>query len=314
MKLGILSNPHSRANRRHLDDVAASVARRDDVRHVILEDFAALPHLLGVFLETDVDILVINGGDGTVSAALSELAKVAGPDSLPDVAVLMGGTSNTIAHDVGIAGRPAAGLNKLLAQRASGSRMTIAKRRLMEVRYAVGHPPVSGFFFGTAAICDAVMLRRRAFPQPWIPDPVAAAMTLAYILGATAIGRRTVLAPHILDVSVDKQAHAKKPYAIAIATTLRRILLGASPFWGTGAGALQFTTVGSPPQRLLRHAYNVMYGSAREGLPAETYRSYNAGQIQLGGVQSFMLDGEFYTPDDGEVHLSEGREIQFVYC
>ena len=62
-------------------------------------------------------VLVINGGDGTVQAALTELLpwRPFRRQTPPPVAVLPNGKTNLIAHDLGAAGDPIEALERVLA-------------------------------------------------------------------------------------------------------------------------------------------------------------------------------------------------------
>ena len=68
-------------------------------------------------------MLVINGGDGTVQAALTELYNGGHfGDSPPPVAVLPSGKTNLIALDLGARGDPIATLERLIEIAAGRSR------------------------------------------------------------------------------------------------------------------------------------------------------------------------------------------------
>src|SRR5687767_12512499 len=56
------------------------------------------------FKAAEIDILGINGGDGTIHVTLTAFLQVYGEAPLPRVALLRGGTLNTIANGLGIAG------------------------------------------------------------------------------------------------------------------------------------------------------------------------------------------------------------------
>jgi len=53
-----------------------------------------------------VDLIAIVGGDGTTSATLSEVLRAYGEARLPQIALLRGGSMNTIATSLGVSSRP----------------------------------------------------------------------------------------------------------------------------------------------------------------------------------------------------------------
>ncbi len=316
MKIGVLANPLSRRNRKLLPAIEALLGRYNDVVYARLDRFDELGRVLQRFAEARIKVLIISGGDGTIAATLTQIFEHEVFAERPQLAILAGGTSNTIAGDVGLRGRPLDALERCLHAfaHAPGS-CEVVERNLIRVDYDREKPALSGMFFGTAAVCDGIILRRRLFPQTWLPDAIAAAMTLAVVLGTAALGRHGVLSGQSIAVNLDGVPTAPRQYTIAIATTLDRILLGGDPFWGEGPGAIRFTTIGSPPRGLVRHAYRLLYGGDRKRLPPATYASVTADRITLNMDCPFNLDGEFYEPGPGgEVILSRTPPARFVRC
>lgn len=63
--------------------------------------------------ERGITTIAIDGGDGTVSTALTAIARAYPADKLPDIAVLPSGNSNLIAGDVGFGLRGIEALDRL---------------------------------------------------------------------------------------------------------------------------------------------------------------------------------------------------------
>lgn len=316
MKIGVLSNPASRRNLRGLREVREFLARHENVVHKELADFTTLKIILNEFALAGVELLVINAGDGTVSAVLTEIYEHGVFPHIPLLAVLPGGTSNTIAGDVGLAGDRVKSLQRLLAVVKGGEidRQCVT-RQLIRVHYDPKQSAVFGMFFGTAAICDAISLRRRMFPQTWIPDPVAGALTLGYVLVAVLCGRGGVLPARTIAVELDADADAAASFSLVIVSTLSHIFLGSAPFWGEGDGRLKFTSIRSPAKGLVRHAYRLLYGRNKNRLPSPTYYSAAVDQIALKMDCSFNLDGEFFQQSpDTAVILTGSSAARFVQC
>jgi diacylglycerol kinase family enzyme len=316
MKIGVLGNPQSRRNRKLLPAIEALLGRHEDVLYIRLQHFGELEAALRRFAAAGVGLLIISGGDGTISATLTQIFAHDVFAEPPRLAILPGGTSNTIAGDVGLRGSPLDALERCLRTvTQEPETCEQVERSAIRLDYDREKPAVCGMFFGTAAVCDAIVLRRRLFPQKWLPDPIAAAMTLAVVLGTAALGRPGVLSGQSIAVNLDGVAAGPRQYTIVIATTLERILLGGDPFWGTGPGVIKFTSIGSPPRGLVRHAYRLLYGRDRERLPPATYASAAADRVTLHMDCPFNLDGEFYEPGPGgEVILSRTPPARFIRC
>lgn len=316
MKIGVLGNPLSRRNRKLLPAIEALLARHTDVIYARLDRFDELGETLRRFAEAGVELLIINGGDGTIAATLTEIFEHGIFAVPPLFAILPGGTSNTIAGDVGLQGHPVDALERCLRAAAQAPEVCeVIERSLIRVDYDRSKPAVCGMFFGTAAVCDAIVLRRRLFPQKWLPDPIAAAMTLAVVLGNAAVGRPGVLSGQTIGIDAAGNSTPARQYTIVIATTLEKILLGGHPFWGEQRGAIKLTSIGSPPRGIVRHAYRLLYGRDRDRLPPATYASTAADRITLNMDCPFNLDGEFYAPGSGaELILTRTPPARFVRC
>ena len=268
MKIGVLSNPVSRRNIGKLREVREFIGRHDDVMHVELADFGALKSVLNDFAAAGVELLVINAGDGTVSAVLTGIFELGEYSDYPKLAVLPGGTSNTIAADVGLSGDRVESLQRLFTVVERGEvEHHCVTRPLIRVDYDPAQTAAIGMFFSTAAICDAISLRRRLFPQRWIPDPVAGALTLGYVLGGVLLSRSQMLRGHSIAIELDAASEPATSFSLVMVTTLSQIFLGSSPFWGSGEGRLKFTSIRSPADGLVRHAYRLLFGRDKERLP-----------------------------------------------
>lgn len=312
--VAVISNPLSRRNRRGLNDINAALAGRGGVRHHVLERFDALPGLLARLADNGTGYLVVNGGDGTVHAVLGELFSGSAQGLAPALAVLAGGTSNTIAGDVGLKGERGAALARLLDAIADNRAAALERSRaVLRVDYGAARP-VHGMLFGAAGITRGIRTHRRLMPWPWLPDPVATVMMLGLLLGSQLVnGRiaREVLEGETVRLRIDDAPAVAEHYSVLLASTLERIVLGSCPFWGSGDGPLRFSAVRYPPARLVRSLPRFLFGP-QHGLPAG-YASWNARRVQLRLDSAFVLDGEFYEPPaGGEVILSADEQVRFL--
>ena len=90
-------------------------AAHKDIFHYEVEDVGQIGQALRTIARVKPKVLVINGGDGTVQAALTELHHGGHfGESPPPVAVLPNGKTNLIAHDLGAAGDPIEALERVL--------------------------------------------------------------------------------------------------------------------------------------------------------------------------------------------------------
>jgi hypothetical protein len=130
VSVGVISNPASRRNARGgLKTIEAELAAHPQVSHRLARTPPQIDTALAELAAAGVRRVVLNGGDGTVQAALTTLALRSPFASPPQVLVLAGGTTNMSAYDLGSHGRPVAQLRALL-----GGRLRTTRRRVLAVR------------------------------------------------------------------------------------------------------------------------------------------------------------------------------------
>ena len=113
--IALLSNPRSTGNQALLPRVRAFCDLHKDIFHYEVEDVAQIACALKTIALVRPKVLVINGGDGTVQAALTELYHGGHfGESPPPLAVLPNGKTNLIAHDLGAGGDPIVALEREL--------------------------------------------------------------------------------------------------------------------------------------------------------------------------------------------------------
>jgi diacylglycerol kinase family enzyme len=241
--IGIVNNPRSRRNRRHPD-----VARR--LRHRLGDDGEVLDagtpeeleRAVERFRAARVDVLGVNGGDGTGHYVLSAFARAYGGAPLPPVLLLRGGAMNTVAHGHGIHGAPERILDEVLLRRRQGFPLRTVGRDLLRVS-ADGRPPGFGFIFGTGAIVTFL----EAYYASSRPSPALAALLVLRAIGSAAVGgafARSLTRRDPLRVSSDGDEWADDSYLAVAASTTPDIGFGFRAFPRCGEQPGFFHAVG----------------------------------------------------------------------
>lgn len=169
---GLLSNPLARTNWRsvahdrllaRLPDPAAS---RETPNLDHLE-----PALWALFFEHHINVLVLNGGDGTIHQTLNAAIRVVDRASaalgrrvpLPLFLFVNGGGMNMLARVFGTRGHPVKTLGKFLS-RARGARFGSLPKRgvpLLAVDEGDGRPLRHGYIFGSELVFNALTMYER---------------------------------------------------------------------------------------------------------------------------------------------------------
>ena len=153
MRVGILHNPLSGRNKRNPDLFQGVLSRHRDV--LISEVHTPVDVLKSMerFAREQVDCVAINGGDGTIQAAMGVLFHYRPFGSMPSLAVLPAGTANLIAGDVGLGEFGPSSLEQLLVEgQSSLPKVTLESRPILRVCFPEEREPLYGMFFGAGAI------------------------------------------------------------------------------------------------------------------------------------------------------------------
>lgn len=264
------------------------------------------------FKQQGVEILLINGGDGTLRDVLSALWRV-DPEWRPALCLMPGGKTNLAAHDVGCVRHGADGLRQVLdAAGRNQMRRHRVTRMVMDItRPDFSAEPVCGMFLGAGAFSQATELSRREANAIGLYHGLAVAWTIASMLVRNMSGRGAAAVPLKMDADGVKVLDSDQ--FIFIATTAHRIVMGLRPFWGAGDGAIRYTAIEGPPKGLARAVWSILRGKPRPWMQAAGYRSGRADKLTIRLSSPFTVDGELFDPGpSGLIEISARRAFDFV--
>ena len=113
-RVGVLTNLRAGRKNTRLRRVLSFLKTYPDIPHIETEEYQQVREALSLLLEKGVDILVVNGGDGTLQHALTELLRDDAFPTLPAIAPLRGGRTNMNALVIGSHRNPVTALSLLL--------------------------------------------------------------------------------------------------------------------------------------------------------------------------------------------------------
>jgi len=302
--VALLSNPRSTGNQSLLPRVRSFCAREKDIFHYEVEEVGQIGQALRTIARVKPKLLVLNGGDGTVQAALTELYH---GDHFPGeplpVAVLPNGKTNLIAHDLGAEGDPIAALERVLELARTDMAPHIVQRELISLTDgSAGGRAVLGMFLGGAGLADTILYCRHKLYPLGLPNGVAHFLALILGLASILIGRRArflPLPPRPLTVSVMKRGVLKGTFAFLMVTTLQRLLFsGNMPGAGQPTGSMQLLLIDRSLPALMRALVAAIRG--RLGRYTLTGVHLERGdEIRIEGSRSsVILDGELFEADE----------------
>ncbi|QJE72472.1 diacylglycerol kinase [Aerophototrophica crusticola] len=315
VRLGLIRNPKSTRNKAAGSDARDRAAAMLGLYFAEPATPAELSDVLADFARDGVEIICVDGGDGTVREVLTALPQAYG-DSLPQLSILASGKTNLIAADVGTPGPGLKGLARLVEGARKGTLGGhIRRRHALEVSWADGsQAPVLGMFAGAGAFTRGTELAQGYHAKGLTQGPAVIA-TMAGVLGRALVGndRDGWLAGEPMSVVTPDCNGPAGSRFITLATTLHRLMLGLWPFWGEGDGSVRYLDVAANPAHLACALPRILRGKPTRWMKRDGYRSGVTDRLTWGLTRPFILDGEVYQPGPGGVvHLSSGPLIDFV--
>lgn len=295
MRIGVIRNPRSHGNLGKTAETPPDLLFAEP-------EIDAVSGELERFRRGGVELLVIDGGDGTVRDVLSVL-----PDSWrPLISVLPSGKTNILAFDLGIRETWTLPAVKAEAVR-EGHR--IRKRTSLTVKRD-GDQPMTGFFFGVAGLVHAMDLAHGLHRAKVVRNTSVGLTLLGSVANFAFGGDDTVWRRGFpLSLSVDGHPPTEGARLLTIATTLHRFPFAMRPF-GPARPGMKLLDVDAPPRSLGCALPKVLWGRGDNWLRENGYRRMEAHSLKLHLESPFMMDGEIYP--GGDIEVREGASLRFL--
>ncbi len=314
MRIGVLSNLRAGQRDSKVRHVLRFLEQHPSVLHVETSSDGAVPPALRDFARAGVEILVLNGGDGTIQHAMTHLFGNPANTWRPWIAPIRGGRTNMTAMDLGARRNPVRGLAELIAADREGrlaERLCVRPVLRVEIAEGVHY----GMFLGFGALHRAVALVPQLFPEGKARGVFGAGILTGVLVARAALGgMRGLLAPDKLRVVLDGEPQEPREVLLALTTTLERLFLRLRPFWGTEDAPLHVTLMDGGSHRLAAAAPGILRGRPAEHVrPVNGYQSRNVHEMVVQLDAGIILDGELYDPiPDRVVRVSALEGVRFL--
>ena len=285
-------------------------------------DRSQLPLALADFATRGIDLLVINGGDGTVRDVLTCGQPIFG-DDWPAIAVLPKGKTNALTVDLGIP--DSWSLQDAIHALDHGTRVW---RRPIEVaplgesgdgaKDGSGHTRVSGFILGAGAFTTATRAgqsahRLGAFNSLAVGVTAGWALLQSLFAGRSnpwRKGARMRIGLGAGDVPMEHSGLGDPEMRqVLFASTLERLPAGIRPFGFLKSG-LKLVAVDQISRRTTALIPLIAAGKMQRGLRERGIHQLAATQFTLSIDDQFILDGEAFPA--GDYLIAQGPELAFV--
>ena len=316
-RIALLSNPKSTGNIAQLSRMRSFCADHPDLFHYEVERADQIGEALRTIARIHPKILIINGGDGTVQTALTEIYNGGHfGDERPPVAVLPSGKTNLIALDLGVQGDPIVALERLLELAKADLSPHLVERELIALRCGVGGIPQIGMVLGGAGLADTMLYCRNKIYPLGLPNGISHVLTAIALLLQMLLrlkGSFLPPRPRPMAVSVRRDSKLSGRFTLLVVTTLEKMLL-ATDLHTESRGRLKLLAVEERSIFSLLRAFIASLRGKLAGTKFEGVHFQEADEISIeGDDSSVILDGETFTAKLGRpIFLQTAQPLSFI--
>lgn len=309
--IGIITNPHSKLNRRH-------PSRQRLLGYIVgehgkLELTNSLDDLARAavqFRDHRIEVLAINGGDGTISRTLTAFIRAYQGQPLPKVLILRGGTINVLSDNLGIKGSPEAILVRYIES------MSEVRTSTTQRYYTLAVGDHYGFLFGNGMVASYLeeFYRNKSGP--------AGAIYLLFKVYLWRLFRKDHFLAFIgersyrLHLNHSAIALGESRSCAVMASSIEKMPLGPRLFPDArmkrghfSIFSLEIPAISLPWRLPLAVLFNKQ--GRRFGRVNRLVESLKLDTAD-GRVQKYSLDGELFEAHDGKLEISLGPEVEFI--
>lgn len=319
VRTGILSNLRAGRSGAQIPRLRAFLHGHPHVAHAQTRSAEDVLQALADLAEREVDLLMIYGGDGTLQHVLTELLKHRPfGDRLPMIAPLRGGSTNMTALDLGAHRNPIKGVAGVLrAIDEDRLHERVCERHVQHVSSKQGDLDQYGMFFGSGTVYRAIEQVKRIFPTGGATQgSFGSALITSRLIFKRMLRKHSngMATTDRFRIHLDGTPTDDEDYNIVMTSTLRRLISGVRPFWGTEAAPVRFTAVAARAEGFGLAVPNLLRGKPNGRITVEKgYRSHNIHEAQLCLDCGFTIDGELHAPEPGRTLIITATDrLKFV--
>ena len=300
--IGLVTNPNSRRNRKNprLADRLSGILGNAGtlVATSSREEVAGAARR---FKREKIDILALNGGDGTNHFTLSTFIEVYDGAPLPIIAFLRGGTMNTISEGCGVRGiGPVQVLMNVVEKYSRDDEFEFSHRNILKIgddKY--------GFIFGNGVVHNFLRVyyqldkpeeERRDVSPVWAARTLARAIMSGVVRGELA---RRIFEPFRARVVLDGDRWPWEEYMAVAVSTINQLGLDFQLFYRFDELEDGFQIIGLRTTAL---ETVLCLPKVRRGLPTNHPKIMD----RVGKRVVFESDRKLYYTIDGDTYSSEG--------
>jgi diacylglycerol kinase (ATP) len=310
--IGIITNPHSKLNKRFPE-------RQKLLGYIVgehgkLELTNSLDDLSTAaekFRDRDIEVLGINGGDGTINRTLTAIIRAYGSQKpLPKILILRGGTINVLAENIGVSGSPEAILVRYI-ESLSGLRLS----RVEEYKtLRVGNH--YGFLFGNGMVANYLseFYKNKT-------GPLGAVWLVIKIHFWFLWNRKRyfdIVKDRGFEIVLNNELSTKQTErnVAMMASTVERMPLGPRlfPLARMSKDQFQFFSLSFSANSVVWRLPFAFFSNKEGQAFGKTSKLVSSLSLTTTDhePQMYTLDGELFTAQDGKLEISLGPSVQLI--
>ena len=237
-------------------------------------------------------------------------------EKVPLLALIPTGSTNMTGGDAGVVDIRERGWQVLTewAQSPSAFNQRVTYQPVLKIKPNDHDPAFCGMFLGAGAVYHAVQHTQRNLHSMGLRGDVGPGVALMRFAKAIASRDRRYFGPVNIRLRDAAGNHVEGENILLLASTLNKLLLNLSPFWGEEEAPVQWTTVAEGARGFLRRMPAVCRGQGRGLHPKHGYHSHNSERVEVHFDGGYIVDGEFFEARsaDGPVVISSAGEAAFL--
>ena len=306
--IGVIHNPRSKKNKSNPERMGyLGYILGDRGESVATQSVEQIDDVMVEFKEREIDILAINGGDGSNHVTMSSMVRIYGDQPMPKICLLRGGTLNTIATGVGVFGRPEYIMYNLQHKYARREKFETTFRDLMcfnKDRY--------GFIFGSGVIGKFM----ETYYGTGTPSVWQGVKTLGIGVASAATGGKLAkywfrLEP--MRIVADDFELPWNEFACIGAGSVHQIGVGFTPWFRCEDEPHSFHVfvMHHKPYRYVPELLPLYIGRPQH--PEKTYETIARKLlIEAENPFSYTIDGEMLRCEDGRMAIEVGPRVEII--
>jgi diacylglycerol kinase family enzyme len=306
--IGIITNPNSKANKRDPSKSALlGYILGQQGQLAVTNCIEHLHQVAHSFKDSKIEILAINGGDGTISQTLSAFVGAYGSEPLPKIALLRGGTMNVLASNLGIRGTPERLLFHLVERYSASKIPAPISLQSLDVNGRIGFLYADGVAY--RVLDEFYRNKSNAF----------GAILLVLRLAGSSLTQgnlsKKIIKSQDIEIESEGLGRRKISSTMLFVSTIDRMPLGLKlfPHARSSPGRFQVVDVISAPERLLFDLPKIIQKSELGDTDQRISFCSPRLSIKSHDTYNYSVDGELYTsPVNEEVIIKMGPKFEFI--